>query len=130
MNKIDTNYCVLLITVVEGGFLIVRPDKEEKHLAFINEDREVYLKDNNRLTNAEILYINDFARHSPKESLLPLDRKKLTLGHFQYTKRFKEEGYSGVLSTGIIVDRRIYPNAIPMQENKAFGIPTPKINLK
>jgi hypothetical protein len=35
-------------------------------------------------------------------------------------------GYAGILSNGNIVDRRFYPNAIPVPENKLFNIPEPK----
>lgn len=35
-------------------------------------------------------------------------------------------GYAGILSTGEIVDRRKHPEAIPIQENKMFGIPPVK----
>jgi hypothetical protein len=37
-----------------------------------------------------------------------------------------DSGYAGVLSNGNIVDRRIHPDAIPVQENKMMGIPKPK----
>lgn len=37
-----------------------------------------------------------------------------------------DSGYAGILSTGEIVDRRKHPKAIPIQENKMFGIPKPK----
>lgn len=35
-------------------------------------------------------------------------------------------GYAGILPNGNIVDRRIHPEAIPVQENKLFGIPKSK----
>jgi sulfur carrier protein ThiS len=35
-------------------------------------------------------------------------------------------GYAGVLPNGNIVDRRDYPNAIPVQENPMFGVVKPK----
>ena len=35
-------------------------------------------------------------------------------------------GYAGILSNGNIVDRREYPEAIPVQKNTMFGIPKPK----
>lgn len=35
-------------------------------------------------------------------------------------------GYAGVLPNGEIVDRREYPNAVPIQENKLFNTPPPK----
>jgi len=130
MNKIDRNYCVLKILSTEAGVLIVRPNNTEKHLVYISEDREVFLKDDNNLTNAEISYIKDFAKNSPHLSLKSIEKKEAMLGHMKYHKYFTEAGFSGVLPNGYIVDRRIYPNAILMQKNSLFGIPTPKINLK
>ncbi len=38
----------------------------------------------------------------------------------------RNSGYAGILSTGEIVDRRTFPEAIPMQKNKSLGIPEPK----
>lgn len=35
-------------------------------------------------------------------------------------------GYAGVLSSGMIVDRRKFPEAIPIQKNRLFNIPEPK----
>jgi sulfur carrier protein ThiS len=35
-------------------------------------------------------------------------------------------GYAGILSNGNIVDRREHPEAIPIQENKMFGVIKPK----
>ena len=35
-------------------------------------------------------------------------------------------GYAGVLPNGNIVDRRKHPNAIPIQENRMFGVVKPK----
>jgi len=40
-------------------------------------------------------------------------------------KELQESGYAGISSTGSIVDRREFPNAIPMKKNSAFGIPEP-----
>ena len=37
-----------------------------------------------------------------------------------------QSGYAGVLPTGGIVDRREFPEAIPVQKNSLFGIPEPK----
>lgn len=37
-----------------------------------------------------------------------------------------QSGYAGLLPSGKIVDRRKYPEAIPVQENKILGIPKPK----
>lgn len=35
-------------------------------------------------------------------------------------------GFAGVLPNGNIVDRRYFPEAIPVQENKLFGVAKPK----
>ena len=35
-------------------------------------------------------------------------------------------GYAGILPNGNIVDRKKFPNAIPVQENKMFGVAKPK----
>lgn len=36
-----------------------------------------------------------------------------------------KSGYGGILPSGQIVDRREFPDAIPMQENALFGTPKP-----
>lgn len=35
-------------------------------------------------------------------------------------------GYAGVLPSGEIVDRRYYPDAIPIEKNSVFGVVEPK----
>lgn len=35
-------------------------------------------------------------------------------------------GYAGVNQQGTIVDRRKFPNAVPIQENSMFNTPAPK----
>jgi hypothetical protein len=37
-----------------------------------------------------------------------------------------QSGYAGILSNGNIVDRRKYPEAIPVQKNESLGIPESK----
>lgn len=37
-----------------------------------------------------------------------------------------KSGYAGVDRTGKIVDRRKFPNAVPVQENSLFGVVAPK----
>jgi len=37
-----------------------------------------------------------------------------------------DSGYAGINPNGGIVDRREFPNAIPIQENKLLGIPKSK----
>ena len=36
-----------------------------------------------------------------------------------------KSGYAGILSNGNIVDRREFPNAIPIQENSLFNVVKP-----
>lgn len=36
-----------------------------------------------------------------------------------------KSGYAGVLPNGNIVDRRIFPDAVPSAENPMFGCPKP-----
>ena len=51
------------------------------------------------------------------------DEEKLNL--FLKTLEISKSGYAGTLSNGNIVDRREYPEAMPIQENKMFGVPKP-----
>lgn len=37
-----------------------------------------------------------------------------------------QSGYAGVLPNGNIVDRRKFPDAVPVQENNLLGIPKAK----
>lgn len=37
-----------------------------------------------------------------------------------------QSGYAGILGTGMIVDRREHPDAIPIPENKMLGVPQVK----
>lgn len=56
-----------------------------------------------------------------KEKLIKAGRQDLIDIH-----EINQSGYAGVLSNGNIVDRRIYPHAIPIQKNSLFNIPEPK----
>lgn len=41
--------------------------------------------------------------------------------------RITQEGYAGMMpDTGMIVDRREHPEAIPIKKNTSMGIPEPK----
>lgn len=40
--------------------------------------------------------------------------------------KINKSGYAGCMPDGRIVDRREHPEAVPVQENKLFGIPKPK----
>ena len=40
--------------------------------------------------------------------------------------RFTQAGYAGCLRNGMIVDRRLHPEAIPVPANTLLGIPEPK----
>ena len=42
------------------------------------------------------------------------------------TKAIIESGYAGVDKTGKIVDRREYPDAVPIQRNTLLDVPEPK----
>ncbi|WP_025124402.1 hypothetical protein [Myroides odoratimimus] len=48
--------------------------------------------------------------------------------HFEalWFELLNASGFAGVLPNGGIVDRRYYPEAIPVQENKLFGVAKPK----
>lgn len=35
-------------------------------------------------------------------------------------------GYAGITKNGMVCDRREFPDAVPMQENKGYGIVAPK----
>ena len=130
MNRNSKHYKELDTLIMEEGLMIVRPKNLYVHLAYINKDREVFLKDSNNLTNAEISYINDLAKNTPNPSLIDLNKGEAVVRHLEYHKEFTSAGFSGVLSNGNVVDRRIYPNAIPMQRNSMLGIPDAKINLE
>ena len=41
------------------------------------------------------------------------------------TLEISKSGYGGILQNGNIVDRREHPEAMPIQENKMFGVPKP-----
>lgn len=57
------------------------------------------------------------------------DAVKTVLRYFDQERLTKAvaEGYGGVLSgTGMLVDRRQHPDAIPIQKNSMLGCPEPK----
>lgn len=37
-----------------------------------------------------------------------------------------KSGFAGIMPNGNIVDRREFPNAVPIQKNTMFGTPEPK----
>ena len=57
-----------------------------------------------------------------KEEITKEERLKELLKIVELNKT----GYAGVLPNGNIVDRREFPNAIPVQENPMFGVVKPK----
>ena len=67
MNKKNRYYSTLKVLVLEEGLMIVRPKNEEKHLAYISNDRKVHFKDSSNLSEYEIKYIEDYARGTNKE---------------------------------------------------------------
>lgn len=50
------------------------------------------------------------------------ERAKLLMAGVELSR----SGYAGVLPNGNIVDRRNFPDAIPMQKNSQLGVPEPK----
>ncbi|HJV19303.1 MAG TPA: hypothetical protein VJ499_04915 [Flavisolibacter sp.] len=56
-----------------------------------------------------------------KNKLIAAGRKDLIEIH-----EINQSGYAGCLPNGNIVDRRKYPNAVPIQKNSLLGIPEPK----
>lgn len=50
------------------------------------------------------------------------ERVKILMAGIELTK----SGYAGVMPNGNIVDRREFPEAVAIQENKLFGTPKPK----
>ena len=54
------------------------------------------------------------------------DRKKALLEFMEKHEKVKKEGYAGILPNGNLVDRREFPNALPLQYNPMFNIPHPK----
>lgn len=57
------------------------------------------------------------------EHLIKQKKKDMLLAAVEISKK----GYSGILPpSGKIVDRRDHPEAIPIQKNNTFGVPTPK----
>ena len=128
-NKEHKYYNVLAFLFTEKGILVFRPDNEEKHLAYITLDRVLHFKDDNQLLNHEISYLRDNVRTHPSDMFTVPPTETQSIACISYKKHFTKEGFSGVLPTGVIVDRRIFPNATPMKKDEAFGIPHPKVNL-
>ena len=56
-----------------------------------------------------------------KKKLIELGREDLVKIH-----EFTQAGYGGVIPNGNIVDRREFPEAIPLQKNSLLNIPAPK----
>ena len=56
-----------------------------------------------------------------KKKLIDAGRKDLVEIH-----EINLSGYAGINPNGNIVDRREFPNAVPVQKNKMFNIPEPK----
>jgi hypothetical protein len=53
-------------------------------------------------------------------------RKRLFLEEFEKHQKVKADGYAGFLPNGNLVDRRDFPNAIPLQYNPMLNIPHPQ----
>lgn len=56
-----------------------------------------------------------------KKKLIEIGRQDL-VDTFELTK----SGFAGINEKGTIVDRRKFPNAVPIQENGLFGVPKPE----
>lgn len=54
------------------------------------------------------------------------EQKEIRIRKLLKIVEISQDGYAGMLPNGNIVDRREFPNAIPVQKNSLFGIPTPK----
>ena len=59
-------------------------------------------------------------KQEQKENLDP--KMQALLDSLELTKT----GYAGIDKNGMKVDRRIYPDAIPLQKNTLLNIPEPK----
>lgn len=55
-----------------------------------------------------------------------IDRLIRKVAYMEAIRPAIQEGYGGVLPNGNVVDRRIYPDAIPIPANTLFGTPEPK----
>lgn len=44
----------------------------------------------------------------------------------KFIKEVIQQGYAGTLPSGMLVDRREHPEAIPIQKNSLLGTPEPK----
>lgn len=54
------------------------------------------------------------------------EQDKLREQELRLTLNIIKSGYAGVMPNGNIVDRRKYPEAIPIPENPMFNTPEPK----
>lgn len=62
-----------------------------------------------------------FMTEEMKQKLIDAGRKDLVEVH-----EINQSGYAGISPNGNIVDRREFPNAVPVQKNKMLNIPEPK----
>lgn len=56
-----------------------------------------------------------------KQKLIDAGRKDLVDVY-----EINQSGYAGIDRNGSIVDRRLYPKAVPVQKNEMLNIPEPK----
>jgi len=56
----------------------------------------------------------------------PTENELVKLQKLLKAKELCQSGYAGVNKEGKIVDRREFPDAVPMQRNTVFGTPKPK----
>lgn len=52
--------------------------------------------------------------------------KEMLIAELKIKLEISKSGYGGVLPTGEIVDRRVFPDAIPLQKNVMLNVPEPK----
>tara|TARA_R110000772_G_C13310328_1_gene440505 strand:- start:35960 stop:36427 length:468 start_codon:yes stop_codon:yes gene_type:complete len=144
----DKYYCLFPSYHLGNGLSVCKRGKdnmpENESIAFIHPDRKIAYRNSKgrmSLNNIDIeKYIQDYiiklALTDDRDISVSQDvkvfnerpaiSKGLRLELHRIHDSVKEQGYSGVLPNGNIVDRRIFPNAIPMQKNSMFNIPKPE----
>lgn len=71
--------------------------------------------------------LDDWARRGKSPAALPneLPSERAKIDHVHLIQTLVASGYAGVDRQGMIVDRREYPDATPIQANKLLGVPKP-----
>ena len=77
--------------------------------------------------DSDFLFVDDFLNQSGIKLLTDVSSdQKLKLQEFKKIRDLNKSGYAGINSKGTIVDRRKFPDAIPVQQNSLFGVVKPK----